>query len=190
VRGELGGVCCSAVGQVLGSEPVLGPPNPAVAVNSGRARCLSDVACGFTFISSWARRSRIPARRERVYVIDLVKRWIWSVLGFGKIRQSCRTRTRSLPGRRSGCVTRTTLRGQRVGNHYTRSNTTPYSGFMLDALPAKNLATRTRLANCRPICASHVSTNHFSPVRRARHLLRAGFSLESGSIISSLIFRT
>jgi hypothetical protein len=31
-------------------------------------------------------RARVPARREQVYVINLVKRWIWSVLGFGKRR--------------------------------------------------------------------------------------------------------
>ena len=43
------------------------------------------MACGFTFISYSARRSRIPARREQVYVINLVKRWIRSVLGFYKI---------------------------------------------------------------------------------------------------------
>jgi hypothetical protein len=29
-------------------------------------------------------RARVPARREQVYVINLDKRWIWSVLGFGK----------------------------------------------------------------------------------------------------------
>jgi hypothetical protein len=29
-------------------------------------------------------RARVPARREQVYVINLVKRWSWSVLGFGK----------------------------------------------------------------------------------------------------------
>jgi hypothetical protein len=48
--------------------------NPAVPrSNSGRARCLSNVACGLTFISSSARRSRIPARRDQVYVINLFK---------------------------------------------------------------------------------------------------------------------
>jgi len=78
--------------------------NPAAArCNSGRARCLSDVACGLTFISSSARRSRIPARREQVYVINLVKLWIWSVLGSGKTDRE----DAIPPGRRSGCVTRT-----------------------------------------------------------------------------------
>jgi hypothetical protein len=41
-------------------------------------RCAPDVAgCN-------SGRARVPARRERVYVMDLVKRWIWSALGFGK----------------------------------------------------------------------------------------------------------
>jgi len=33
---------------------------------AGRARCLSDVACGITFASSFMRRSRILARREAI----------------------------------------------------------------------------------------------------------------------------
>jgi len=52
-------------------------------MNSGRARCLSDVACALTFVSCLASRSRIPARRESVCAVNLAKRWIRSVLAFG-----------------------------------------------------------------------------------------------------------
>jgi hypothetical protein len=54
-------------------------------------------------------RARVPARREPVYVINLVERWIWSVLGFGKIPRP-RDEDAIPPGRRSGCVTRTRIK--------------------------------------------------------------------------------
>jgi hypothetical protein len=59
-------------------------PNPFVAHNSGRARCLSDVAYGLGFVSYLIRRSRIPARSERGCVAELAKRSIWSVVDFAK----------------------------------------------------------------------------------------------------------
>jgi hypothetical protein len=40
-------------------------------------------------------RARVPARREQVYVINLVKRWIWFVLGFGKNGSRGRNPSRS-----------------------------------------------------------------------------------------------
>jgi len=51
-------------------------------------------------------RARVPARREQVYVINLVKRWIWSVLGVGKADRE----DAIPPGRRSSCVARTKKR--------------------------------------------------------------------------------
>jgi hypothetical protein len=48
-------------------------------------------------------RARVPARREQVYVINLVKRWIRSVLGFDKTDRE----DAIPPGCRSGCVTST-----------------------------------------------------------------------------------
>jgi hypothetical protein len=48
----------------------------------GRARCLSDVACGLTFVLLLVWRSRIPAHRERrsrsqrcIFVLDHGRRW-------------------------------------------------------------------------------------------------------------------
>jgi hypothetical protein len=80
--------------------------------------------------------------------------------------------------------------GPTASNHYKRSNTTPYSGFMPNALPAKNLATGTRLANCRPICASHVSRITSHPFDALDTCSGQTSHSEFGSIISSLIFRT
>jgi len=76
-------------------------------------------------------RARVPARREQVYVINLVKGGIWSVLDVDKIprpRDESDVAKRSgrkghpekgyvgqaaiPPGRRSGCVTSITLRGR------------------------------------------------------------------------------
>jgi hypothetical protein len=47
----------------------------------GRARCLSDVACGLTAICCCARRSWIPARREGV----LEANGVFSVLDQGRL---------------------------------------------------------------------------------------------------------
>jgi hypothetical protein len=57
-------------------RPSAFPDEASRLVESGRARCQSDVACGFTFICYSTRRSRIPARREPVCDVRLAKRWI------------------------------------------------------------------------------------------------------------------
>ena len=65
---------------------------------TGRARCLSDVACGLTAICCCARRSWIPARREAVLEANGVfSRLIGEGSGLREQSGGCRTRTRSLP---------------------------------------------------------------------------------------------
>ena len=65
---------------------------------TGRARCLSDVACGLTAICCCARRSWIPACREGVLEANGVfSRLIEEGSGLREQSGGCRTRTRSLP---------------------------------------------------------------------------------------------
>jgi hypothetical protein len=81
---------------------------------AGTLEKVDHSAAGSSFGSN-SGRARVPARREQGYVINLDKRWIWSVLGFGKTdredptspnaleqkatqRKAMSDRHRSLPG--------------------------------------------------------------------------------------------
>ena len=66
---------------------------------TGRARCLSDVACGLTAICCCARRSWIPARREGVLEANSVfSRLIGDGSGLREQSGSCRTKAARFMG--------------------------------------------------------------------------------------------